>query len=190
MAKKSVKSASTEVVEVTPAAPAAPTPAVEQPEAAANVTPTVVETVTDKYTVVLDRMQDFSNNLKEMVSIIKCLQKEHQKIVKQTTKKNKNAGTGAKRSPSGFAQPTLLSDQLCDFLGVAHGTSLARTEVTKQINEYIKKNKLQNPDDKRQILPDANLKNLLNMKDGDKLSYFNVQSYLKHQFVKTPVAAA
>jgi chromatin remodeling complex protein RSC6 len=188
MAKKSVKSATTsEIVENTPAP--APTPVEEQP--AANVTPTVVETVTDKYTVVLDRMQDFSNNLKEMMSIIKSLQKEHQKVVKQTTKKNKNGNKeGTKRSPSGFAQPTLLSDQLCDFLNVPHGTSLARTEVTKQINEYIKKNKLQNPEDKRQIIPDSKLKSLLNMKDDDKLSYFNVQSYLKHQFVKTPVAVA
>ena len=38
---------------------------------------------------------------------------------------------------------------------------MPRTEVTKQLWVYIKENNLQDPDNKRDILPDAKLKEVL-----------------------------
>ena len=166
------------------------TPAAAEPVAPASVdTPapevtaeTTVETV-DKYAVVLEKLQSFANDVKEIIATVKLLQKEHAKLVKQTTKKPKKTSTGP-RTLSGFAKPSLLSEEICDFMGVARGTSMARTEVTRMINEYIKSNNLQDKEDKRTIIPDAKLRKILNLSADDKLTYFNLQKHMKHHFTK------
>lgn len=163
------------------------------PEPAPEVTPVVesapVEAVAevDKFTQVLDKLQSVLNEAKELMVLVKGLQKDHVKLQKQSVKKVKKSAGGdsaAKRSPSGFAKPTKLSDELCDFLGVTHGSAMARTIVTKHINEYIKKNKLQDEADKRHIIPDGKLKTILSLKEGDKLTYFNLQTFIKQHFKK------
>jgi chromatin remodeling complex protein RSC6 len=149
-----------------------------------------VDTVpeTDRFTQILDKLQSFINDGKEMITLVKVMQKEHQKLQKQTTKKTKKTnGEASKRSPSGFAKPTKLSDELCNFLGEASGSSMARTIVTKHINEYIKQHNLQDQSDKRHIIPDAKLKSILSIQDGDKLTYFNLQTYIKQHFKKDVV---
>lgn len=163
---------------------AAPAPAVPVEEQA-------VETVvseSDKFSQILDKLQAFINDAKEMTLLVKSMQKEHQKLQKQTTKKTKKtSGEASKRSPSGFAKPTKLSDELCNFLGEPVGSSMARTIVTKHINEYIKKHNLQDQSDKRHIIPDEKLKSILSIKEGDKLTYFNLQTYIKQHFKKDVV---
>ena len=142
----------------------------------------------DKFSQILDKLQAFINDAKEMTLLVKSMQKEHQKLQKQTTKKTKKTnGEASKRSPSGFAKPTKLSDELCNFLGEPVGSSMARTIVTKHINEYIKKHNLQDQSDKRHIIPDDKLKSILSIKEGDKLTYFNLQTYIKQHFKKDVV---
>ena len=118
-------------------------------------------------------------------------EKEQQKREREgaavNKKTKKTAASGGQRTLSGFAKPSLLSDELCEFMGVGTGASMARTEVTRKINEYIKKNNLQDAADKRHILPDANLKKILNLTCEDKLTYFNLQKYMKHHFTKETV---
>ena len=175
MAPKKKTDTSAAPVEAAPAPPAdVPAPQVDAP----------VEDKSDKFSLVLEKLQAFSNDLKEVISTVKALQKEHNKLQKATTKKTKKV-SGGQRTLSGFAKPSLLSDELCDFMGVARGTSQARTEVTRTINEYIKKNNLQDSEDKRRILPDDKLKKILNLTAEDKLTYFNLQKYMKHHFTKT-----
>lgn len=173
--KKSTKS--------TPASePVAPAPVETPAPADVSVESPVVETV-DRYSVVIEKLQSFANDVKEMIATVKALQKENAKLVKQTTKKQKKTST-TPRTLSGFAKPSLLSDEICDFMGVARGTSMARTEVTRMINEYIKSNSLQDTQDKRTINPDAKLKKILNLSGDDKLTYFNLQKHMKHHFTK------
>jgi chromatin remodeling complex protein RSC6 len=148
----------------------------------------VVTSEIDKFAQILDKLQSFINDAKEMTVLVKTMQKEHQKLQKQTTKKiKKTGGEVSKRSPSGFAKPTKLSDDLCNFLGETVGSSMARTIVTKHINEYIKKHSLQDQSDKRHIIPDAKLKSILSISEGDKLTYFNLQTYIKQHFKKDVV---
>ena len=161
----------------TSAAPAMET--VVEPTTAVAAEPTTV----DKYASVLEKLQAVANEVREAIAVVKLLQKEHAKLVKQSTKKPKKTSSGP-RTLSGFAKPSQLSDELCDFMGVARGTSMARTEVTRMINEYIKTNKLQATEDKRTINPDAKLKKILNLGPDDKLTYFNLQKYMKHHFTK------
>ena len=145
------------------------------------------EVEADKFSQVLEKLQSVLNDAKELMVLVKVLQKDHVKLQKQSVKKVKRStgGDGAvKRSPSGFAKPTKLSDELCDFLGVTKGSAMARTIVTKHINEYIKKNKLQDVADKRHIIPDNKLNAILSLKEGDKLTYFNLQTFIKQHFKK------
>jgi chromatin remodeling complex protein RSC6 len=141
----------------------------------------------DRYDSVIEKLQTMVNEAKEIINVVRNLKKENAKLVRIKSKRQRKTMTGesTKRPASGITKPTKLSEDLCDFLGVARGTSLARTEVTKIINTYIKNNKLQDESDKRTIHPDEKLlKILMPIPSDKKLSFFNMQSYIKHQFIK------
>lgn len=150
--------------------------------------PAVEVTDTDRFASVLEKLQSFAADIKEVIAVVKTLQKEFNKVKNQkVSKKAKKAAGGdgaAKRAPSGFAKPTALSEQLCEFLALPKGSSLARTEVTRIINQYVKTHSLQDKEDKRRIVPDAKLKSIMTLGENDKLTYFNLQSYIKHHFIK------
>jgi len=169
------------------------------PEAATTtpVVDEVVDTTTDVKSqsadvIVSERFEQLNQQvvamttlLRELQNSIKLAQKELTKVVKTNVKKGKSrASNGAKKTPSGFAKPTKLSDALCVFLGVESGTELARTDVTRRINTYIKEHTLQDEKDKRMIHPDAALGNILSNMDGVPLTFFNMQSKIKHNFIK------
>ena len=90
------------------------------------------------------------------------------------------------RKPSIFELPTPLSDDLCGFLGVSKGSKESRSNVTKAITTYVKENNLKN---KHNITPDQKLTFLLGVKDGEPLTYFNLQRYLNRHYVKAVVTA-
>ena len=61
----------------------------------------------------------------------------------------------AKKANSAFMKPMTISADLAAVVGKG---PLPRSEVTKKIWVYIKKNDLQDPKNKRNIVADANLK--------------------------------
>ena len=61
---------------------------------------------------------------------------------------------------------------------------MARTEVTREINAYIREHKLQDKDNGRKIIPDKKLTGLLKIKKGEELTYFNLQKYMSPHFAK------
>jgi chromatin remodeling complex protein RSC6 len=66
---------------------------------------------------------------------------------------------------------------------------MARTDVTREINAYIRLHKLQDQDNGRKIIPDEKLSALLNISANDELTYFNLQKFMKHHFIKDAVTA-
>jgi len=88
------------------------------------------------------------------------------------------------RMPSGFVKPSRISDELAQFLKVPAGTLLARTEVSKLINGYIRVNNLQSANNGRVINVDAKLSKLLNTKPSDEVTYFNLQRFMKPHFAR------
>lgn len=100
---------------------------------------------------------------------------------KSVAKKRRKVGN---RAPSGFVKPTLISTELASFLGKTEGTEMARTEVTREINKYIRANALQDKDNGRKINPDAALQSLLKIEAGQELTYFNLQRYMSPHFAK------
>lgn len=136
------------------------------------------------------------NSCKEILAAVKQVQKDVARLEKEASKRpgrrsaTKTTATGEPRKPSGFAKPTLLSSELCDFLGLPHDSRLARTECTRLLNKYIKDNNLQDKEDKRTIQPDSKLQKVLKLDKNDKVTYFNLQRAIKHHFCKDTVVAA
>lgn len=150
------------------------------------VTELVQETVEDvspepdNLQSILKKVSEIASTSKDLIAQLKVLQKDYVKMQKATAKKVPSQ----RKNPSGFAKPTKLSKELCEFLSLPESTELARTAVTKHINTYIMENNLQNPENKKLILADEKLTKLLNLQPTDQqLSYFNLQRYMKHLFV-------
>lgn len=120
----------------------------------------------------------------------KAFEKQSKDAEKKRSRKT-SADPEKKRQPSGFLMPTSISDTLCDFLGVPHGSKVSRTSVTNQINTYIREHSLHVPDNKRSFVPDAKLSAVfgpLHEKDKEVgFCYFNLQRYLKPHFVSSAV---
>jgi len=102
----------------------------------------------------------------------------------KTQTSDKNSRTCGNRAPSRFVKPLPIHDELAEFLGLPKGTVIARTEVTRMINKYIRQNGLHDKEIKRNINPDEKLKELFKMDDTMQLTYFNLQKYIGHHFVK------
>jgi hypothetical protein len=144
------------------------------------------------------KMNEFGAKIQQLTSLLstvkseyktldKLIQRELKAAQKSSSKRAKRSGN---RQPSGFVKPTRISDELAKFLGKNLGVEMARTEVSKEINQYIRTNNLQDKENGRKINPDSNLTALLKLKKEDELTYFNLQRYMKHHFVKAPVVVA
>ena len=88
------------------------------------------------------------------------------------------------RRPSGFIVPSKISDELAKFLGKPVGTLMSRVDVSSYINSYIRHNNLQYPRNGRRINPDTKLRDLLKSGENDEITYFNLQKYMKHHFIR------
>lgn len=153
-------------------------PPVKKTVAAAPVAPT-----TTVMTELATKIATLVAAIKDIQVTFKLAQKEFDKMSK-TKAKAERKRANARTSPSGFAKPTKITDELCAFLNLPKGSELARTEVTKKINAYVKENNLFDATNKRVILPNATLKKLLGCSDTDPINYFNLQSWMKKHFIK------
>jgi chromatin remodeling complex protein RSC6 len=122
------------------------------------------------------------NHLQQNIKQLEKNVKKQIKGLKKEVIKNKNKGN---RSPSGFAKPSKVTKELCEFMNKSEGSEIARTEVTKAIVSYIKENKLENESNRKFIIPDNKLKYLLGIEDGQELTFFNLQKYMNKHFVKS-----
>jgi chromatin remodeling complex protein RSC6 len=191
-AAKAAKAPSTPKPKAADAAPvAAPAPAVEGADASAPVAAEVDGAVsTALYSSVLTKLQSAQAVLASIRSEVNELKRQHARELRAANKANKRRKTNANRAPSGFVKPTLISNELAAFLGKPEGSVLARTEVTREVNAYIRNQKLQDKDNGRKINPDAKLLKLLKLKKGEELTYFNLQKYMAAHFAKSTAAPA
>ena len=142
------------------------------------------------------KLAEYGTKLQALVALVNVAKNDYKTLEKAVTRELKNAQKASSkkkrstgnRQPSGFVKPTLISDELAAFLGKEKGTLLARTAVSKEINAYIRANSLQDPANGRKINADAKLAKLLKLAKTDELTYFNLQKFMKHHFMKTPVA--
>lgn len=176
-AKKNTKAAAPAPVE--PPAPVAAAKEVETPVAEKPEKPSV----TTNLEQLESDLKTLQATMKSMVGVLKLVARDVKSLQAFQTKHAKKPPR-APREPSGFARKTQVSEELYKFLGLPKGTEIAGTKVTSMINEYIKKHNLQNPEDRREIFPDAKLKAILRSGE-EKVTYFNMQRFLKPHYVKT-----
>jgi upstream activation factor subunit UAF30 len=180
---KKVKKPKTPKVEVAPTP--TPTPVVEQ--VAVEETPVV-----DGDVALIEQSTEFVAKLQQLGAMIASLKTEYKTLEKKWTRElktaqkqsNKRKKRAGSRAPSGFVKPTRISDELAKFLEKPSGSEMARTEVTRDINKYIRTNKLQDETNGRKINPDSKLATLLKLKKTDELTYFNLQRYMSPHFAK------
>ena len=130
----------------------------------------------------LNMVKGHINTLQNTIKQLEKDVKKQMNGLKKEVLKTKNKGN---RSPSGFAKPSKVTKELCDFMNRSEGSEIARTEVTKALVSYIKENKLENATNRKIILPDNKLKYLLGLEDGQELTFFNIQKYMNKHFVKS-----
>ena len=202
---KSVETAAPVVVESVVAAPvAASAPVVKKsakkPKPVVAAAPAASSAAVDEVVVecaegeapVAEQSVEFLAKLQQLGVLISSLKAEYRILEKkwtrelktaqkQSSKRKRKAGN---RAPSGFVKPTRISDELAKFLEKPSGSEMARTEVTREINTYIRAHNLQDKENGRKINPDTKLATLLKLKKSDELTYFNLQRYMSPHFAK------
>jgi len=133
----------------------------------------------------VSKLSKLSELVASLKTEFKSLEKKYLREIKLAQKKStKNKRKSGNRQPSGFVKPTKISDELAKFLDKPVGTEMARTDVTREINKYIRLHNLQDKDNGRKINPDSKLQSLLKLKKTDELTYFNLQRYMSPHFSK------
>ena len=187
--KKSTKSSKKSAVAEVSVAPVVDKPVVVvQDEAVAD---SVDVQLTETFSEFMSKLQALTQQMNLLKGEFRLLEKRAARELKAAQKvQAKRKRKGVSRQPSGFVKPTLISDELASFLKKPTGTEMARTEVTREINGYIRAHSLQDKQNGRKINPDSHLAKLLKINDGDELTYFNLQRYMSPHFAKaTPKVA-
>lgn len=186
--------ASTTVAETTPAVDASSTPA----NVVVGDSSAVTSSSSPDASALLSMYAEYSNKLQAAHATWTALRSEFRILERQTARELKNAQKASQkkkrkvgnRAPSGFVKPALISNELASFLGKPEGSEMARTDVTREINKYIRTNNLQDKENGRKINPDKKLTSLLKLKKDDELTYFNLQRYMSPHFAKASAATS
>jgi len=179
---KAVKQEAASVPEPVAAPTPTPAPVVE----AASTDATAEVSVAEQSLEFIAKLQQLGLLISSLKTEYRTLEKKWTRELKASQKQNsrRKRKTGI-RKPSGFVKPTRISDELATFLGKESGSEMARTEVTREINAYIRANKLQDENNGRTINPDIKLASLLKIQKSDVLTYFNLQRYMSPHFAKS-----
>ena len=97
---------------------------------------------------------------------------------KSETKKAPKTGTSTVKKTTGSGKPNALQKPLQpsgELAAVVGSGQLSRGEVVSKVWDYIRTHKLQNPDDKREILADDKLKKVFGK---DKVTMFEMNKHL------------
>jgi chromatin remodeling complex protein RSC6 len=170
---------------------AASVPAVDA--SAPTVSSSTDDVVVEGETSMAEQSSEFFAKLQQIGSLIASLKSEYRALEKKWTRQikvaekqnSKRKRKTGNRSPSGFVKPTRISDELATFLEKPSGSEMARTDVTREINKYIRAHNLQDKENGRKINPDQKLSTLLRLKKTDELTYFNLQKHMSPHFAKT-----
>lgn len=154
--------------------------------------PSTMSEIAQKLKDVKEFISSQQHGLNMTKTKMRDLEKLLEKHAKENARSNKRgrrqkrlsvAEGGVPRKPCGFQIPTSISDELCDFIGCAKGVCIPRTEITKFMSKYIRENSLQDPQQKKFIIPDAKLAALLGPDAvGVPMTHFVMQRFLKRHF--------
>lgn len=182
---KTAKSTKKEAIKATPVTQVTP-------DTTATIKTESADTIFDDFTKLLSNLQQINSCITSLKADIRQLEKRAHRELKEAKKlgSKRSRVSSANRQPSGFVKPTKISTELAAFLGKPKDTEMARTEVTREINAYIRAHKLQDPSNGRKINADRKLATLLKLKKDDELTYFNLQRFMSCHFAKASTSQA
>jgi hypothetical protein len=138
----------------------------------------------------------------EAVTNIKTLQRLQKRVAKEVkeagrrrrrSKKEGEDGVPKEKRPTIFTTPVTLKSELCTFLGKTQGSQMTPADVTRAFSAYVDSHKLKDAEKGHTIHPDVAMRKVLGVKEGETLTYRNIQSYLYKLYVlpekKKPVTA-
>ena len=198
VAEKKVRKAKAAAVEPTVVAPTVVAPVVVAVAPVVESAPVVEPAAADAVVDTTTKMTEFGAKITQIATLLASMKADYKVLEKSIARDLKNASKSKKskkssvpnpnRQLSGFVKPSVVSDDLLAFLGKEKGLMMSRVEVSKEITAYIEKNSLKDKENGRQINPDAKLTKLLKVNEGEVLTYFNLQRYLKIHFIKAESA--
>jgi len=174
-----------------PVAAAAPAVATETRSADA-ILASVTERVRTLNTDVTTAVRSLLRDVTEAAKAIKREARDSKRRVRKdpaTMTPEERATYEARRANNAFLKLRPISDELASFMGLPAKSERSQTDVTKFVATYVKAHSCFDPSFKRRIVPDAKLAKLLRAKDGQEVTYLNLQSFLKVHFLK-PAAPA
>lgn len=171
----------------TTAAPAAAAPA-PVATAVAEVAAAEVKTIEQEIAGLIATHQKVRD---ESIAAIKTLQRFQKRVAKDLKEagrrrrrvKKEDDGTVKEKRPTIFTTPVTIKDELCVFLNKPKGTQMTPADVTRAFSAYVETHKLKDAEKGHTIHPDAAMRKVLGVKEGENLSYRNVQSYLYKLYV-------
>jgi len=129
------------------------------------------------------KVEKGTKNVKTLIGKkLKQLQNDSYKLLKIKYLRDENKPKS--ENNSGFMKPIKISGDLASFLETNPEELITRVHVTKKLCQYIKEKDLQNPKDRREIIPDEKLKNLFNMIPDEKLTYYSMQKQIQQHIFK------
>jgi chromatin remodeling complex protein RSC6 len=96
----------------------------------------------------------------------------------------------AVKRPTIFTTPVTLKDELASFLGKPKGFQMTPADVTRAFSAYVDTHKLKDAEKGHTIHPDVAMRKVLGVKEGEALTYRNIQTYLYKLYVLPSKAAA
>ena len=127
-----------------------------------------------QFDTLLTTLSSFRTQITQIQQVVRGLEKQVKKEVKGLRRDAQKGRVRGNRKRSGFAQPTKISRELCEFMEKAEGT--------QYVISYINDHKLQNPQNRKTIKPDDKLRKLLGVSPSDEVTYFNLQKYMNRHF--------
>lgn len=141
---------------------------------------------------VTSRVRELVKEALEATKAVKRSARDSKKRVRKdpaTMTPEEKAAWEARRANNAFLKLRPISDELASFMGLPAKSQKSQTDVTKFVSQYVKTHGCFDPNFKRRIIPDAKLGKLLRVKDGQDVTYLNLQSYLKVHFLKPATTA-
>lgn len=182
---------------VAPSASASAAAAVAAPVAAAPVVSAVADaavaveakTVEQEIAALVASHQKIRDEAVTNIKTLQRLQKRVAKEVKEAgrrrrrSKKEGEDGAPKEKRPTIFTTPVTLKSELCTFLGKTQGSQMTPADVTRAFSAYVDSHKLKDAEKGHTIHPDVAMRKVLGVKEGETLTYRNIQSYLYKLYV-------
>lgn len=137
------------------------------------------------------KIESISTELVELRKFARVTERAVVKIEREVVKAHRKTKRAAPSNsvPSGFRLPVKILPKLTMFLNdmrIERGESaqgagemIARTEVTRFLTAYVKSNALQDPNEPRLIVLNSTLASLFDLSEGERITWFNMQTFLK-----------